>query len=66
MWIINENDCGINLSKFFSIYFNPYSKTVKASSDDEDNTEYFIKKFDNEDDAKKYIADLVEKLNAEK
>ncbi len=25
-----------------------------------------LQKFDNEDDAKKYIADLVEKLNAEK
>ena len=65
MWVVSENGAAVNLSKFFSIYFNAYSNFVVASLDDEDATECNIKKFNNKVDAENYIADLVKKMNGE-
>ncbi len=65
MWIITVGGTAVNLSKCSCIYFNTYSNFVVAALEDIAETEYNIKKFDNKDDAKKYIAELVKKLNEE-
>ena len=65
MWVITTSGTAVNLSKFCSIYFNEYSNFVVASLNDEAGTEYQIKEFNNEVDAKNYIAELVKKLNEE-
>lgn len=64
MWILGEKGGAVNLSKAYGIYFDLFSESVKAWFGD--SSFFNIKKFSNEDDARKYIADLAEKLNAEK
>ena len=63
MWVVNEKGTALNLSKFCCIYVEHFSVIADLSGSDEEA--YCIKEFDNKVDAKEYLAELVEKLNAE-
>jgi len=77
MWVLDYEGGAVNLSK--AIYLHQSKGIVKAYFstcgeaylDEDDNvTHYYpessiLKNFKKEEDAKKYIAELVEKLNAE-
>lgn len=69
MWVLDEDGLtGVNLSRFDTIYVDSKDCVVASRIEcDEDYREVsnHLKKFDSEDDAKKYIADLVKKLNIE-
>ena len=63
MWVITELGTAVNLSRMDDIFVDVDDFTVVASATKDVDVSYDIKKFDNRDDAKKYVAELVEKLN---
>ena len=68
MWVINEEGVGVNLSRFDTIYVDSCQCVMASRIEcDEDYREVSnrLKKFDNENDAKNYIVELVKKLNEE-
>lgn len=63
MWIVGKGGNAVNIARADALFIDKNDCYVKAVFS---GVGAILKKFDNEDDAKKYIADLVEKLNAEK
>ena len=67
MWVLDEEGLtGVNLSRFDVLYTDKDDCVVASRIEcDEDYREvsHQLKKFDSEDDAKNYIAELVRKLN---
>ena len=68
MWVLNAEGFGVNLSRFDVLYIDSNGCVVASRMEcDGDYREVAncLKKFDSENDAKKYIAELVKKLNGE-
>ena len=67
MWVLDEEGfTGVNLSRFDVLYIDKDDCVVASRIEcDEDYREvsHCLKKFDSEDDAKNYVAYLVDKLN---
>ena len=67
MWVLDEEGLtGVNLSCFDVLYIDKGDCVVASRIEcDEDYREvsHRLKKFDSEDDAKNYVAELVRKLN---
>ena len=65
MWLIDKYGNAVNLSKCHCIYFCKDLKRVSTNYIPDLDVSYDLKDFNNEVDAKKYIADLVKKMNGE-
>ena len=65
MWVLDEEGFGVNLSRFDVFYIKKSCVFASRIECDEDYREvsHLLKKFESEDDAKNYIAELVRKLN---
>lgn len=71
MWIIDKDRIAVNLDNCISIYSSCEKENDRYivtawEAHSEDAASYNLAEFENEDDADKYITDLVKKLNGDK